>query len=70
MPRVYAARSLRCPTAPRRADGSPHTIIGCGSANVTTPDAEGIVDCCDCGIWFTPTAEKDSAPVVHSPAEL
>ncbi len=49
--------TLRCPTAPTQPDGTQHTVIGCGSTNVTTPDAEGIVDCCDCGIWFKPEQE-------------
>ncbi len=29
-----------------------HEIEGCGSANVTGPDNEGLYDCDDCGIWF------------------
>lgn len=38
----------RCPTHARH----PGDIVGCGSANVTEPDHEGLCDCCDCGIWF------------------
>lgn len=49
-----------CPTTRVQTDGSPHTIIGCGSTNVSGPDDEGLYDCLDCGIWFNPA---DEAPV-------
>jgi hypothetical protein len=39
---------LRCPTKSR----FPGDIVGCGSANVTKPDHEGLCDCADCGIYF------------------
>lgn len=41
---------LRCPTA-RRHLGD---ILGCGSTNLSGPDAEGLIDCADCGMWFSP----------------
>ena len=44
---------VRCPTNPLRADGTRHTIDGCGSTNLEGPDHEGLYDCLDCGIWFT-----------------
>lgn len=49
--------SVACPTTPVQPDGSPHTIIGCGSTNVSGPDDEGLYDCLDCGIWFNPADE-------------
>ena len=49
---------VRCPTATHAADGTPHTIIGCGSVNVSEPDFEGLIDCFDCGIFFNPADEK------------
>lgn len=49
---------IRCPTAPLTPGGEPHTIIGCGSTNVSQCDLEPhIWDCGDCGIWFEPTQE-------------
>lgn len=27
-------------------------LSGCGSFNVIGPDAEGLYDCLDCGLWF------------------
>jgi hypothetical protein len=42
--------AVRCPT-------SPGEIVGCGSANVSEPDFEGLVDCFECGIWFNPAME-------------
>lgn len=44
-----------CPTAPRLPDGTLHTIVGCGSANVVEDESEpGLYDCLDCGIFFHP----------------
>lgn len=51
---------IRCPTSTRTPDGTLHSIIGCGSTNVTGPDDEGLYDCGDCGIWFDPTVEPQS----------
>lgn len=48
---------ITCPTAPLRADGVPHTIIGCGSTDVIGPDNEGLYDCVNCGIFFDPREE-------------
>lgn len=49
----------KCPTAPRRADGSEHTIIGCGSTNTSQDqDEPQLWDCLDCGIWFDPEEEQ------------
>lgn len=52
-----------CPTEPTWLDSDgvehPHTIMGCGSANVVEDDSEpGTFDCLDCGIWFTPARER------------
>lgn len=38
----------RCPATGRH----PSDLIGCGSGNVTGPDAEGLYDCLDCGLFF------------------
>jgi hypothetical protein len=53
---------MTCPTSPLTADGEPHTIIGCGSTNVTGPDDEGLWDCLDCGIWWNPALEDEVLP--------
>ena len=47
---------MECPTAPQ-PDDMDGTFTGCGSTNVSEPDDEGIVDCLNCGIWFTPAKE-------------
>lgn len=49
--------ALSCPTATHHRDGTPHTIVGCGSTNLTGPDHEGLYDCLDCGIFFDPNQE-------------
>lgn len=50
---------VTCPTNPIAPDGTPHTIIGCGSSNVTQDDSEpAIYDCGDCGIWFNIEEER------------
>jgi hypothetical protein len=49
--------TMTCPTSPLTADGTPHSIIGCGSTNVTGPDFEGLWDCHSCGIWWDPALE-------------
>ena len=33
-------------------------LEGCGSANVTGPDDEGLYDCLDCGLWFKQEEER------------
>jgi len=38
----------RCPKEKRHGKD----LIGCGSANLDGPDAEGFYDCRDCGLWF------------------
>lgn len=53
---------MKCPTAATNSEnGIAHTIIGCGSTNVSGPDDEGLYDCRDCGIWFNPTADEARA---------
>jgi len=48
-----------CPTAPLAEDGTPHTIIGCGSTNTVQDESEPqLWDCLDCGIWFNPDQER------------
>ena len=50
--------TVTCPTATVQPDGEPHTIVGCGSTNVSEDASEpGLYDCLDCGIWFQPTQE-------------
>ena len=44
---------VRCPkpgteSAAQRRMG----LTGCGSANVTGPDLEGLYDCLNCGLFF------------------
>ncbi len=48
---------MTCPTSPFQRNGQPHTIIGCGSTNLSNPDDEGFIDCLDCGIFFDPAQE-------------
>jgi hypothetical protein len=31
---------------------------GCGSADVTGPDDEGLYDCHNCGLWFPAVSEE------------
>jgi len=38
----------RCPATGRHAAD----LVGCGSINVAGPDAEGLYDCLDCGLFF------------------
>ena len=53
-----AAPAITCPTATTMPDGTPHTIVGCGSTNVQEDDSEqGLYDCGDCGIFFAPALE-------------
>jgi hypothetical protein len=49
--------TLTCPTATTKPDGTPHTIVGCGSTDVQGPDSDGLYDCGSCGIWFDPKKE-------------
>lgn len=45
--------SLRCPTVARwKGD-----LVGCGSANLSEEDKEGLFDCLDCGLFF----DRDAA---------
>lgn len=39
-----------CPSNARHPDD----VVGCGSANVSGPDEEGLFDCHDCGMFFNP----------------
>lgn len=47
-----AVQDVICPT-----HGTPEQLaeglVGCGSANVTRADREGLHDCGDCGLFFT-----------------
>lgn len=40
----------------------------CNSENVTGPDFEGLMDCLNCGTWFTPSdqKERDNTPIVKA----
>lgn len=54
--------TVQCPTTPTRADGTPHTIQGCGSNNVVHDSSDpGVWDCLDCGIFFQPHLEQTEA---------
>lgn len=55
-----AVEPITCPTSTAQPNGSTHTIVGCGSTNVSGPDDEGLYDCLDCGIWFDPALEEES----------
>lgn len=53
---------VTCPTARLAPDGTPHTVIGCGSTRVVEdPTEPGLYDCLDCGIFFTPALERAAA---------
>lgn len=48
-----------CPTNKR----APDDIVGCGATFTATPDAEGLVDCPECGMWFkADTTADDGIP--------
>lgn len=47
----------RCPTTITDIEGRLNPIIGCDSKHVVGPDDEGLYDCLDCGMWFTPDKE-------------
>ena len=32
----------------------PQKCPECGSVELSQPDDEGLIDCCECGIWFIP----------------
>lgn len=54
--------SYTCPTEPRQyVDGT--DIVGCGTTFKAQADADGIVDCPQCGIWFKPELEAVSVHV-------
>lgn len=53
-----SAKYVTCPTGLYAADGTRHTIIGCGARIEDIRDDEGIVDCPNCGIWFNPEEER------------
>lgn len=57
LPPFAEGMTVRCPT--RNLDGTEidaDDVRGCGSANVGWDDREGLYDCFDCGIFFTPYA--------------
>jgi hypothetical protein len=45
----------RCPDYQHPTDTA--DSVGCGHEFESEPDHEGIVDCPNCGMWFTPTKE-------------
>lgn len=51
-----------CPIAPRKPNGTLHTVTGCGGTFVGLPDEEGIIDCPHCGMWFDAGSNLDSEP--------
>lgn len=57
---------ITCPTATHTPDGTPHTIIGCGSTNVERdPSEHNLYDCLDCGICFTPEPNPPSQRTIE-----
>lgn len=54
--------AVRCPTVPNMPNGEPHSVVGCGSSNVSEPDDEGLYDCGDCGIWFAGNDQDPKIP--------
>lgn len=56
-------KQVRCPSADTATDGTAHTILGCGSANVVEDESEpGTFDCLDCGICFWGDEAADVQP--------
>ena len=51
----------RCPETPNE------DINGCGEVFWAEPDDEGLIDCPNCGIWFSP--EKEPHTIVDSTDE-
>jgi hypothetical protein len=49
-----------CPNTPGPVES---TIIGCGTVFTAVPDAEGLLDCPVCGMWFRPS--PNAAPLTH-----
>jgi hypothetical protein len=43
-------KTYTCPT-------SGEDLVGCGHTFTAEPDSEGIIDCPNCGMWFTPSKE-------------
>lgn len=59
---AVSTETYACPTATVAPDGTPHTIIGCGSTNVQRDETEpNVWDCLDCGLWFDPSREMRDA---------
>ena len=51
----------RCPTYPTPCDDEPNEFMaGCGHVFEAEPDSEGMVDCPECGMWFTPSMEPET----------
>ena len=46
-----------CPPWPDPTQSQSQDIRGCGFVFRADPDEEGIVDCPECGIWFTPRSD-------------
>lgn len=53
---------IQCPTDPLCPDGTPHTIIGCGTWVMDMRDDEGIIDCPACGMFWKPEDERGYRP--------
>lgn len=60
----YRCPDYPSPLAPPEDDITASEIIGCGVVFDGTPDAEGLVDCPRCGIWFKPAAEPETVVCV------
>ena len=48
---------MLCPQTAR----FPDDLVGCGSPQVQWDENEGVFDCLDCGLWFTPAAADQNA---------
>jgi len=55
---------VRCPTG-ARWEGD---LVGCGSANLSEEDDEGLFDCLDCGLFFKRDAALEAR--LGCPAKL
>lgn len=58
----------KCPENPTPYDDNPAEMMtGCGAVFEGSADEEGLVDCPECGMWFTPALEPDTI-VTPAPA--
>lgn len=59
---------VQCPNWPTPLDRgteiqrrtASNDLVGCGHVFEAEADDEGIVDCPNCGIWFTPKVEPET----------